>query len=104
MVVAILALPGTAAAGYWYLLLPELDKVTWLPKADVPLSRWRQVGIFDSASSCQARRAERLREAKDVDEALDRAGLPGRRRDAGARQEQASRCVSASEVQFAPRP
>ncbi len=103
MVVALLALPRTAGAGEWYLLLPDLDRKTWLPKADVPVSKWRQVGEFDSASACQARRAERLREAMDVDEALEHAGLPARRRDAGARQEQASRCVSASGVRLAPR-
>ncbi len=52
LLVAALATPAVAGQG-WYLLAPPLEREGKRFMIEAPLSRYRQLGAFDSAAECE---------------------------------------------------
>jgi hypothetical protein len=56
-IIALLALAQPAFAG-WYLLAPPAND--YAVYSNIPLSRWQQIGAYDTAAECQDDLAQRL--------------------------------------------
>jgi hypothetical protein len=62
----------------WYLMVPQPDAPGKAPNFKAPLSRWNQMGAFDTAAACDKERESRCQAAAKALDEVEReiAALP----------------------------